>query len=100
MKEGRRHRPFQDRPGRGEGWASHPMPLVTCDYACWLGGQQETFDSEAGSAVPEIVPSVWIGGMTRTSVSELVRARPGSYVGLLLSAWIPARARSPDWPGR
>jgi len=25
VKVGRRHRPFQDRPGRREGWAPHPM---------------------------------------------------------------------------
>ena len=38
--------PFQDRPRCGEGWPSHPMRLVTCDYARWVGGRQETFDSE------------------------------------------------------
>ena len=48
LKVGRRHRPFQDRPGRREGWAPHPMPLVTCDYAPFGRGWQETFDSAPG----------------------------------------------------
>jgi hypothetical protein len=65
LKVGRRHRPFQDRPGRREGWAPHPMPLVTCDYAPFGRGWQETFDSASarpparpddGGAPPECLP--------------------------------------------
>src|SRR5439155_16003161 len=42
-ESGRRYRPFQDRPGRGEGWAPHPMQRVTCDDARQARSWQEAF---------------------------------------------------------
>ena len=43
LKAGTRQRPFQDQPGRGEGWAPHPMQSVTCDYAQPVGDWQWAF---------------------------------------------------------
>ena len=55
-KVGRRHRPFQDRPGHEEGGASHPMPLVTCNDAPQSPAGQETFDSARRlAAMPQAV---------------------------------------------
>src|SRR6266568_7271956 len=47
VEVGRRQRPFQDRPGRREGWARHPMQRVTCDIACRARGWQETSGPDA-----------------------------------------------------